>query len=213
MPSIEQMPEWFGTAVLGAVIAAIGYVAKLLLEWISEILANGRTRRAQLARLLSLLRASKAAFEVQCENRDRLKEMISMRDHELAASTTGYEQLFSQAFPGMTEEERELHTIIRAITTNTLMPLNKEVLSWLKDDTYFKAKTWGSGIQASVAGKLSGLEAHLYLWVAKYEVWIPENKKHALVYLADEKKHGVGFPTGIEKVVGDLLNKRWWFVS
>jgi len=41
---------------------------------------------------------------------------------------------------------------------------------------------------------LAQLEAHLVLWVAKYEAWISDQPEHALVFLADEEKHGVGFP-------------------
>jgi hypothetical protein len=36
-------------------------------------------------------------------------------------------------------------------------------------------------------------------------MWIPHHPKHALVYLADEKKHGVGFPSGIEVLIKSVL--------
>ena len=35
------------------------------------------------------------------------------------------------------------------------------------------------------------------LWHAKYEAWIPNHPEHALVYMADEKHHGLGFPGAI----------------
>jgi hypothetical protein len=210
MVGVEKIPEWMGTAVLGAVIAAAGYVAKLLLEWLGEIRKRGRTRRSQLVELHSLLRAGKAAFNVQCENRDRLEELIFQKDSELAKSISGYERLFTAAYPNMSANEKELHAIIRAITTNTIQPLNKDLLEWLREDTYFKATTWGSGLRSQVARKLADLEAHLFLWRAKYTIWIPNDPAHSLVYMADEERHGVGFPNGIEDDVQELLKKRWW---
>ena len=66
--------------------------------------------------------------------------------------------------------------------------------------------------QVSVGSKLgqqlNTLDAHLLLWLAKYETWIPEHPDNALVYLADEEQHGVPFPHGIEDTVGDVLVQR-----
>jgi hypothetical protein len=210
MENVAQIPAWLGTAVLGAVIAAVGYVAKLILESVGEVRTRVRTRRARLAELLSLLRAGKAAFLVQCENRDRLAELIEQRNPELAKSAIGYEDLFATAYPTMTQRERELHAIIRTITVNALRPLNESALVWLREDTYFKALAWGTRLRARIAEKLAELEAHLLLWHAKYLIWIPEQLEHSLVYLADEQKHGVGFPTNIETDIQDLLKKKWW---
>lgn len=39
------------------------------------------------------------------------------------------------------------------------------------------------------------------LWNAKYESWIPEQPEHALVYMDDEKRHGVGFPKRREAII------------
>ena len=43
-------------------------------------------------------------------------------------------------------------------------------------------------------------------WHAKYEALLPSMPEHALVYLADEEKHGIGFPTGIDKIVAEALS-------
>jgi hypothetical protein len=59
----------------------------------------------------------------------------------------------------------------------------------------------------ALSAKLNHLESHLYLWIAKYNVWIPGNKKHSLVYLADEAHHGKEFPFGIEGVLNTFLEK------
>lgn len=142
METINQFPEWLNTAVLGAVIAAIGYVAKLLLEWLEKARSLRLARRARLVELYSLLRAGRVAYEVQCKHRDSLERLISARDPEIG-SLRGYEYRFAAAYSTMTEKELELHTLIRSITTNTLQPLNKSLLKWLRKDNFFKARTWG----------------------------------------------------------------------
>jgi hypothetical protein len=152
------------------------------------------------------------AYTIQSRHRNRLWELIGDRDPELARSAGehGYDRLFALAYPHMTAEERELHELVRAITEHTLKPLNDSLLAWLGEDTYFKARTWGSGLHASLAADLADLEVHLLLWMAKYEVWIPGAPENALVYLADEQDHGVGFPGELQELVERAL-KRWWW--
>jgi hypothetical protein len=209
MNTLGQIPAWLGTALLGAIIAALGYVAKLLLEAIEDLRAVKRTRRARLVELLSLLRAGQAAYYAQSEVRDRLASAILRRNPDLAKSSQGYERLFAAAHPGMSADELELHAIVRTITMNTLQPLNEAILKWIREDDYFKAARGRSGHQVDVARKLGALYTHLLLWEAKYKVWMPETPVHALVYLDDEEKHGVGFPKGIENDVESLLNAGW----
>jgi hypothetical protein len=52
-----------------------------------------------------------------------------------------------------------------------------------------------SSRKRELAEELFALEIHLTLWHAKFESWIPGHPEHALVYLDDEKAHGLGFPT------------------
>ena len=60
---------------------------------------------------------------------------------------------------------------------------------------------------SKLAAELVKLESHLLLWIAKYKAWIPEHNEHALVYMADENEHGLGFPSGIDERVDDVVNK------
>ena len=69
------------------------------------------------------------------------------------------------------------------------------MIEWLNSDTYYKNKRDDLGLA------LRKLEAHLVLWIAKYRFWIPDRPERALVFLADEREDGVGFPTGIELLV------------
>lgn len=206
MQTFLQMPVWIGPAVLGAVLAATGYVAKLLLEWIGDHRRTVRDRQTRLVELFSLLGAGKVAFQVQAKTRDRLAAAIKRRIPSLAP-VRGYERLFTATYLEMTADEKELHTIIRAYTEHTIRPLNESILQWLRADTYFMAQMGAPGLRGKLAGRLAHLEAHLLLWHAKYTIWIPEKPSHSLVYLDDEEEHGLGFPRGIEDDVLAVIGR------
>jgi hypothetical protein len=205
MENIVHLPEWLGTAVIGAVIAALGFVAKLVIQWILDLRNNNSTRRARLVELLSILDASHSAFKVQNRNRNNLSDSLPERFPLDTSIENGFDYQFTEAFSNMTPKELELHSIIRSYTMNTIKPLNDKALEWLQKDTYFKARNGKRDKSAELAKQLTKLEAHLYLWQAKYTIWIPDNPKHSLVYLADEKNHGIGFPDGIENDIRVLL--------
>jgi hypothetical protein len=65
---------------------------------------------------------------------------------------------------------------------------------WLRSDDLFRTKVVEIERKNQLAENLSALEIHLLLWQAKYEYWIPDHPEHALVYMADESEHGLGFP-------------------
>jgi len=180
---------------------------RLAVEAIGASIETRRSRTAALVTLQSLLCAGRAAFQVQVEHRDRLAALLESRDASLTATSRGYERAFVEAFPSMTAQERDLHLLIRSITVNTFKPLNEKVLVWLRSDTYFKAPR-RSGLAKVVSRDLAALEAHLLLWEAKYQAWIPAGPGHALIYLADEERHGIGWPRGIEDHIALLLSRR-----
>lgn len=200
-----DLPEWLSTAVVGAIIAALGYVAKLFIElWRSHRELHD-IRRARLVELQSLLRATKVSFEIQVGHAERLLEMINTKYSDLLRGQRGYERKFSLAFEKFTEDEKELHGIIRGISVHSLKPTNQALMEWLRNDTYFKAQKNYRGDGGEFSTKLAALESHLILWHAKYESWIPNTPEHALVFLADEENHGAGFPKGLDELVAQVL--------
>ena len=204
------MPQWLATAVVGAALAVLGYVGKQFAEWFAGLRAQERRRRARLAELLAIIRAGDVAWKVQCENRDRLVGMITVREPALVAAGQGYDRLLALAFPTMGPDERELHQVVRAITIHTFQPLNEMLLKWLAADTEFRVRPPGETPRARLAKYLADLEAHLLLWQAKFKTWIPDHPERALVYLGDEERHGVPFPRGGAAIVASLLQKRGW---
>ena len=209
METIIALPEWFGAAVIGAIIASFGYIFKLFVTIWGESLAKYRSDKASLIELHSLLTAGKTTFKIQGKNRNKLSDLLRKRDPSLVDGL-GFEESFLLAYPSMEEKELELHSIVRAYTIHTLFPLNVSVLDWLKQDKHFKSKKWLSQKGDLLNEMLAKLEIHLLLWVAKYKMWMPDNKSHTLVYLNDEEQHGVGFPKGIEDVIKEAIDKKHW---
>lgn len=205
MSDLAYIPEWLGAAAISALIAALGYVGKLLVGVRQAYRDAKNARLAALVRLQSLLRVSRTAFRIQHKHAVDLSALIVARQPALASH--GYDVIIAKGFLTLNEEERELHTMIRCITVNALRPTNQELLAWLGADTYFKA--YAKPNKAAVCAKSLGqLESHLLLWHAKYEAWIPDHPEHALVYLNDEKQHGVEFPKGLDEAVDQLVINR-----
>ena len=196
---------------LGAVIAAGGFVAKQLVhEWMGWRRRRER-RHARLLQLSSLLKSTGYAFSIQAKHRDRLAVLLcaSHPDRSRLLQADGYEQLFSILSkilaPGT--EEFELHALIRGLTIYALKPSNRAISRWLAEDIDFRTQTGATGHRGELAAELNLLASHLLSWHAKYEMWIPNHPEHALVYLADEQEHGVGFPKGIEASVQKVLGE------
>ena len=112
-------------------------------------------------------------------------------------ATLTYDEVLSRVYSSGDAVQKALHGLVREYTIGALKPLNRSMLDWLNGDTYYKLDSSG----AALAAKLRTLEAHLILWLAKYDFWITNHPEHALVYMADENDHGVGFPVGIEDLV------------
>lgn len=202
-------PFWAAPALLAAFIAALGFVGKTTAELILQVRATARDRRSRLTELYALLRAGDAAYAAQRRLVKRLATQLRSRLPETSALPSGVDRLFAETYAVMNEEERRLHTLIRAITVHTFRPLNQSLLDWLRTDRYFRATPPLHRHLGKLAVFLAQLEAHLVLWVAKYEAWISDQPEHALVFLADEEEHGVGFPKNgvfiLARVLGHQL--------
>lgn len=194
------MADPFQAVAIGAATAALGYVVNLAGRSVDQYILRRSARKSSLIDLQSQLLASKSAFIVQAKLRNRLSDEVEKAMPELAG--LGYDEMLADAYPNMTEEQKRTHGLIRAYTVKAIKPLNEAMSVWLKLDRDFKHKTDKLGFA------LQDLEAHLVLWHAKYEFWIPDHPERTLVYLADEERHGVGFPSGIEDLVMEKTARR-----
>jgi len=205
MSLLSNVPEEYGTVVIGAVLACLGYLSKVAVDWWKKRKLNKSALHKRLLELDSLLSESESLFLTQNELARRLLKMLQENHKGELPEQPGYERAFTDLHDSFTQEEQELHSIIRGITMNSLQRVNQSMSKWLNKD--FKFKTGKAPVKKpqELAEYLVKLEHHLNLWHDKYKVWIPNNPRHALVYMADEENHGKGFPKGIEKVVDDAL--------
>jgi hypothetical protein len=194
----SAVPEWMTTApIIAALIAAIGYVAKLVIEELGKWRTIRTERRARLVTLQSLLFASRRVFEIQNTLVQKLCDELDKNHPGLYDS---YDQILSACYPLLTPSQKDLHGVIRAYTISAMRPLNDAMVQWLATDRYFTGNL-GTGAKDDLASSLQTLEAHLLLWRAKYDFWIVSHPDKAIVYMADEDQHGAGFPTGIEDII------------
>ena len=197
-------PFWAAPTILSAAIAALGYVGKLTADFWQERRDTARKRQARLADLLAMLSAGDVAFDVQSALRNRLWRLLTARRPDLRGLS--FDRLFAVAYgDGMTEQERELHTLIRTYTVHMLKPSNDRLLDWIRTDTHFRGLAPTAPRFGDLVRYLPKLEQHLLLWNAKYDAWIPEHPEHCLVYLVDEERHGLEFPPNGTRLVATLL--------
>lgn len=181
---------------------------------------NQKSTAGEAGRTLPLLRAGRVSYEIQKEHRSKLLELIGKNHNSMGhgiwnlVTSSGndrewdgvgkeciqenpMEEIISESFFYLYPSEKDLHYIIRGITINAILPVNEALQEWLKNDNYFKGQLNRRDIYGKLALNLADLEAHLLLWRAKFEVWIPDNPERAIVYMYDENRHGVPFPPNL----------------
>lgn len=204
---ILSLPPVLLTPIIAAIIASAAYVAKLLIQAIVGIVERSRSRRARLVELKSLLDAARVSFLIQTQHIDHLLTTLAARDASLVQpGHASAEQIFLSAYPSFTSEEKALHEIIRSITVHALHPTNMALLRWVEQNTFFVGWSGRSKRRRDFAIALGRLNAHLMLWRAKYQTRIPDRQDTAIVYMADEEKHGLPFPHEIDRIVYRILD-------
>jgi hypothetical protein len=188
--------EWsteFTVAFFGALATATGFVAKTIWEAVQKWRDRRLANRARLIELQSLVLASFEVFQTQLRLRNRLFDDLVRGNKDLARQSQ--EDVFAELFDKMKPSQKTEHGLIRSYTMLALSPLNQKMADWLSADTVHKSR------RGNLGASLRQLEAHLVLWRAKYDFWIPEHPERALVYLAGSSRHGPGFPKHIEAEV------------
>lgn len=202
MENISSIPSWFSEALVAVIFGLLGFFGRLLIDHYARKKAQLETKRESLGRLSCLLTESKTLFEAQNSTARRLLKSISDRFSEPLKS--GYEANFYHFYDKLSDEEKDLHKIIRGVTLNSLRRVNSDMKQWLESDVIFKNNSLDISNAVEFAEKLKILETHLNLWLSKFDVWM-DDEKHALVYMNDEQGHGTEFPTGIESIVDSAI--------
>lgn len=186
--------EWIRTLLVAAVSAVAAYAWK---SWIENRERKRKERASiisKLQELKSLLDTSRYLFSMQQAQVQRLMESLRHNHPAEYAKGEGYDERMARCFGQFNDDEKAVHGIIRAYTEYSMRRVNEAIQRWLDTDDQFKTSRVQSTRRQALADRLRELEMHLLLWQAKLEYWLPANPGHALVYMEDEKAHGLGFP-------------------
>ncbi len=186
--------EWIRTLLVAAVSAVAAYGWKSWIESRERKRKERATTISRLQELRSLLDTSGYLFSMQQVQVKRLMELLRKNHPAEYCKGNGYDERITHCFKHLDDEEKSLHGIIRAYTEYSMRRVNEALQRWLEADTLFKTGQVRSSRRQALADRLRELEMHLLLWHAKFEYWLPVNPAHALVYMEDEKAHGLGFP-------------------
>ena len=216
---LNSIPEWLGGAVIGAIVAALGFLGKRLYDAIEKTrterknaVEREKLRRgeaiAQLEQLQALLDESWSIFTSQNYQRNRLASLLQERYGDKVPLQLGYDEAFYQMYGQMKPEERELFQIIRGLTMHSMYRVNERLRQWT-DNNKTAGQLVGELTPAiqQLDSQLLQLKAHLSHWFAKYNTVFAKDERRSLVYLGDEKAQGVEFPAGLESALDKALEE------
>ncbi len=201
--------SWIMDSIKTGAPALVGFLVKYLWDYYNSRKQLKQERIRKLEDLKSMLEESKNLFVMQNKLLRRLCDEVCERIKcDATYNTNGYEHFLTQNYDNMTDIEKDTHSVIRGTTMNSINIVNQELEKWIQADREFKINSVKNlrviSFGSEFAKQLNQLELHLNLWRDKYNVWM-KNEKHCVVYLDDEERHGVGFPTGIEDMVDEAL--------
>ena len=201
--------SWIMDSIKTGAPALVGFLVKYLWDYYNSRKQLKQERIRKLEDLKSMLEESKNLFVMQNKLLRRLCDEVCERTKcDATYNSNGYEHFLTQNYDNMTDVEKDTHSVIRGTTMNSINIVNQELEKWIQADREFKINSVKDLRVISFGGQfakqLNQLELHLNLWRDKYNVWM-KNEKHCVVYLDDEERHGVGFPTGIEDMVDEAL--------
>jgi len=147
---------------------------------------------ALLRRILSNLKDTDAAFEIQTRRRNLLVQHVQARLG--ITERLSYEKFFFRYYDRLDDEERFDFQQIRGVTQGTMQARNRDTLEILN----------ATPALLDTLPALEALRKHLVIWVNKYDQVFTTTPQMCILYAGVED--GVPFPTGIEKQIAAWLN-------
>jgi len=186
------------------------------IDWTAETRADepgvvpaARADNAEALRELrtfqSLLAESWALFLSHNAQRGRLFEMVITNRRGRVPDFEGYDDLFYKLHDEMSAEETELFRIVRGNTRRGTHRMNGRILEWVEAHPVAALLPERTAAVAELEAQVLALKVHLEEWFAKYEDTFLPDEKRTLVYLADEKKHGKGWPKELDGAVAGAI--------
>jgi len=207
MTDSQRTSEWLLRTVIAAGFAVLGFVGKDLYVDFKHSQAAEVARLDSLMELSTLLEESYSIYLSQNDQAKRLLQMLRKNHGAQVPTNPGYDETFAAMFNRFNPDEAALQKLIRSTTMHSQRRVNQEMSKWLRGALAFRKKDQPTPERAQLSEQLKLLELHLNQWHDKYEAWMSD-PKHSLVYLADEKQHGVGFPKGLRGAV-DAVVASW----
>lgn len=201
---LDSVPPAFVNGAVAALFGVLGFAGKTVVDAVREKRGESRSRLAQLHELQAFLLQSRDLFRNQNYKAQRLLDMLQRRVGARVRPGVGYNATFHDLYEDLTEEERDLFELIRGTTRDSMRKVNEDMKAWIRANPAIV--TSKDVHMVAFAEQLRLLDPHLSDWLVKFHSIFESDRKHALVYLADEKRHGLGFPTGIEAVLQEVLS-------
>lgn len=205
--NIDSLPEWLGAALIAAVFGLLGFFGRKLLDILEERRKRKRKAIQQLEKLERTLDEAKSVFENQNYLARRLMLLLQSQYADQIPAEVGYDETFYQLYDFMEDEQRELFDLIRGTTINSMHRLNEELSRWASKNSARQLAGKSSPEVDQLDTQLDQLRKHLNGWFDKYEAVFKTSERRSLVYMADEKQHGLGFPGGLGQALNALLVK------
>lgn len=210
---MESLYDPLVGAAAAAAFAGLGFlIVRFYFQPRAEKKSRARKRRRSLETLKSLLGVSGDAFSTQNKRARTLVEKVRHNHPDIVTTdetgrSLGFDEIFHRAYSDLQPEEMELFQLIRGTTMTSLYDTNKKMYEWIEGNSEFLAADKTDRVMSDLAEDLIALRSHLRAWLDKYSVWIPDKESRSIVYLADEKKHGTGFPRRLERSLDAALAK------
>jgi len=203
-PEEVNLRRWMPKAAIIALATVAWFIGKDVYNDRKSGISEQKTSLQSLQQLQSLLSESRSIYESQNALAQKLSNMLISK-HGSVPEANGYDDLFYKMHNKFTGDESELQRIIRATTMNSQHRVNSEMREWLKNNNAFRKTPQPTPEREQLADQLRNLELHLNQWHDKYDAWIPKDSKRSLVYLADEKRHGIQFPPTLDKKLEAII--------
>lgn len=204
-------------ALVASVFGALGYLLRGVFEERKERRRQEQATKAaqekqradaiaQLRRFKALLDESFGIFTTQNKQRNRLMQQLIMHHGDRVQRGLGYDETFFRLYEDMDEQERDLFDVVRGMTHYSMVGANQRMLDWLNDHVSASELIGETSPEiAALDESLRDLRLHLSAWFAKYHAVVENDTRRSLVYLDDEKRHGVKFPKEIHTRLDRVL--------
>jgi hypothetical protein len=207
MDTLSSIPQWLGAAVIAAVFGVFGFLGRKLFDAFEERRTRNIKAIAKLEELEKLLDQSFSTFKNQNYLAQRLMQALRSKYGDKVTPGIGYDETFYQFYEVMDNEQRELFSLIRGTTLNSMHNLNEKLKQWADENS---ARQLAGEISPNVKYldiQLAQLRDHLNAWFDKYESLFKTSERRSLVYLGDEKQQGVEFPHDVSTALDALLRE------